>query len=106
MDRTQQIKDAHPWLSHDEIVKVILYHHQGSMLVQNLERDKLQRSMEAFTKLLKSKSMKALEPFVKYVLDVYYNGVDKYGNQIDESSREESFEHRWNKARAILLKSK
>ena len=71
MDRTQQIKDAHPWLSYDEAVKVLLYHHQGSMWVQNLQRDKLERSMEAFTKLVKSKSMKALEPFVKYVLDVY-----------------------------------
>ena len=68
--------------------------------------EKLDQSMEAFTKLLKSKSMKALKPFVEYVLGVYYSGVDKYGNQVDESSREESFEHRWNKARAILLKSK
>ena len=49
---------------------------------------------------------KALEPFVEYVLDVYYNGVDEYGNKIEESSREESFERRWNRARAILLKSK
>ena len=106
MDRIQQIKNAHPWLSHDEAVKVLLYHHQGSMWVQKLERNKLERSMEAFTKLVKSKSKKALEPFVKYVLDVYYNGVDDYGNQIEESSREESFEHRWNKARAILLKRK
>jgi len=106
MDRTQQIKEAHPWLSYDEVVKVLLYHHQGSSWIQNLKSDKLERSMEAFTKLLKSKSRKALEPFVKYVLDVYYNGVDEYRNQIEESSREESFEHRWNKARAILLKSK
>ena len=74
--------------------------------LMNLDRGKLERSMEAFTKLLKSKSKKALEPFVEYVLDVYYNGVDEYGNQIEESSREESFEYRWNKARAILLKSK
>ena len=106
MNRTKQINEAHPWLSYDEIVKVLLYHHQGSMWVQNLERKEHERSMEAFTKLVKSKSRKALEPFVKYVLDVYYNGVDEYGNQIEESSREESFEHRWNKARAILLKSK
>ncbi len=106
MDRTQQIKEAHPWLSYDEVVKVILYHHQGSMWIKNLKSEKLQRSMEAFTKLLKSKSRKALEPFLEYVLGVYYNGVDKYGNQIEESSREETFEHRWNKARAILLKSK
>ena len=106
MDRTQQIKDAHPWLSYEEVVKVILYHLQGSMWIHNLQRDKLERSMEAFTKLLKSKSMNALKPFVECVLKEYYNGVDEYGNQIDESSREESFEHRWNKARAILLKSK
>ena len=106
MERTKQIRDAHPWLSYDEAVKVLLYHHQGSMWIQNLERYDLERSMEAFTKLLKSKSRKALEPFVKYVLDVYYNGVDQYDNQIEESSREESFERRWNKARAILLKSK
>ena len=106
MDRTQQIKEAHPWLSYDEVVKVILCHHQGSMWIQNLERNKLERSMEAFTKLVKSKSKKALKPFVKYVLDVYYNGVDEYGNQIEESSREVSFEGRWNRARAILLKGK
>ena len=106
MDRIQQIKDAHPWLSYDEVVKVLLYHHQGSSWIQNLKSEKLQRSMEAFTKFLKSKSRKTLEPFVQYVLDVYYNGVDEYGNQIEESSREESFKHRWDKARAILLKSK
>ena len=85
MDRTQQIKEAHPWLSYDEVVKVLLYHHQGSMWIQNLERDKLERSMEAFTNLIKSKSMKAVKPFVEYVLDVYYSGVDKYGNQIEVS---------------------
>ena len=106
MDRTQQIKDAHPWLSYDDSVKVLLYHHQGSIWIQSLERDKLQSSMEAFTKLVKSKSRKALKPFVEYVLGVYYNGIDEYGNQIEESSREESFEYRWNKARAIILKSK
>ena len=104
MDRTQQIKDAHPWLSYEEVVKVILYHNQGSMWIHNLQRDKLQRSMEAFEKLLKSKSMKALKPFVEYVLGVYYSGVDQYGNQIEVSK--ESFEKRWHKAREILLTSK
>ena len=106
MDRIQHIKDAHPWLSYDEVVKVLLYHHQGSMWIKNLKRDTLERSMEAFTKLVKSKSKKALKPFVEYVLGVYYNGVDEHGNQIEESSREESFEDRWNKARVILIKSK
>ena len=103
MERTQQIKDAHPWLSYDDIVKVILYHHQGSMWIQNLQRDKHERAMEAFTKLLRSKSKNALKPFVEYVLGFYYSGVDKYGNQIEVSK--ESFEKRWHKARAILLTS-
>ena len=104
MDRTQQIKEAHPWLSYEEVVKVLLYHHQGSIWIKNLQRDKLERSMEAFTKLLKSKSMKALKPFIEYVLGVYYSGVDKYGNQIEVSK--DSFENRWHKAREILLASK
>ena len=70
-----------------------------------MSRDKLKRSMEAFTKLV-TKIKKALEPFVKCLLDVYYNGIDEYGNQIEESSREETFERRRNRAKAILLKSK
>ena len=97
MNSTQQIKEAHPWLSYDEVVKILLYHQQGSLWIKSLKRSKLERSMEAFTKLVKSKSKKALKPFVKYVLDVYYNGVDEYGNQIEESSREEPFERRWNR---------
>ena len=52
------------------------------MWIQNLYREKLQRSMEAFTKLVASMSRKVIEPFVEYVLGVYYNGTDKYGNQI------------------------
>ena len=75
------------------------------MWIQNLERNKLERSIEAFTKLVKSKSRKILEPFVEYVQNVYYNGVDEHGNQIEESSRGESFDRRWNKANAILLKT-
>ncbi len=104
MNRIQEIKEAHPWLSYEEVVKVLLYHHQGSMWIQNLERVKLQRSMEVFAKLLKSKSMKALKPFAEYVLGSYYRGVDKYGNQIEVNK--DSFEKRWHKAREILLTSK
>lgn len=62
MDRTQQIKNTHPWLSYEEVVKVLLYHHQGSMWVQNLERNELERSMEAFTKLVKIRVGKPLDP--------------------------------------------
>ena len=100
MDRTKQIKDAHPWLSYDEVVKVLIYHHQGSMQIQNLKSDKLERSMEEFIKLTKSMSRKAVKPFVEHVLNVYYKGLNKYGNQIEVSK--DSFEKRQNKARAIL----
>ena len=62
MDRTQEIRDAHPWLSYDDAVKVLLYHHQGSMWIQNLERNKLERSMEAFTKLVNLRVGKPLNP--------------------------------------------
>ena len=62
MDRTQQIKDAHAWLSYDEIVKVILYHHQGSMWIKNLKSDRLERSMESFTKLVNLGAGKPLDP--------------------------------------------
>ena len=106
MNRIQQIKKAHPWLDYEDLVKVLIYHHQGSSWIHNLQRDKLQQSMDNFSKLLISKKRKALQPFVEYVLGEYYNGVDKYGNQKKESSREESFERRWNRARAILLNRK
>ena len=62
MNSTQEIKDAHPWLSYKDITKVLLYHHQGSMWAQNLERNELERSMEGFTKLIKSKKGKLLNP--------------------------------------------
>ena len=48
--------------------------------------------------------MKVLKPYVDYLQDVYYSGADKYGNQIEVSK--ESFEKRWNKAKAILERDK
>ena len=44
----------------------------------------------------------AVEPLVEYLLNIYYKGLDKYGNQVEVSK--DSFEKRWNKARAILEK--
>ena len=75
------------------------------MWMQNLKSNELQQSMEDFSKLIRSKSREAVKRFLNYVLKEYYNGVDHYGNHIEESDREESFERRWNKVRAIFLKS-
>ena len=63
MDRTQEIKDAYPWLSYDEVVKVLLYHHQGSIWIQNLERDNPRRSMEKRSQSLLTQSRKTFNPF-------------------------------------------
>ena len=41
MDRTEQIKEAHPWLSYEETVKVLIYHHQGSSWIQNIYIDQI-----------------------------------------------------------------
>jgi len=68
------------------------------------KREKLEQSMQGSSKLVISKARETLGPFVEYVLGMYYNGVDEYGNQIEVSK--ESFEKRWHKARAILLTSK
>ena len=80
MDITQQIKDAHPWLSYNEAVKVLLYHYQGSIWINNLKRNELERSIGSLTKLVKSKSRYAVKPFVEYVLNAYYNGAEEYEN--------------------------
>jgi len=47
---------------------------------------------------------KVLKPFEEHVLNGYYN-KEEYGNQIEKSSREEAFERRWNRARALLFKN-
>ena len=62
MNSTQQIKEAHPWLSYDEVVKILLYHQQGSLWIKSLKRGKLERSMEAFTKLVNLRIEKPLNP--------------------------------------------
>ena len=48
--------------------------------------------MQGSSKLVISKARETLGPFVEYVLGMYYNGVDEYGNQIEVSK--ESFEKR------------
>ncbi len=35
MDRKQEIKDAHPWLSYEEVVKVLIYSDQGLRSIKN-----------------------------------------------------------------------
>ena len=62
MNRTQQIKEAHPWLSFEDIFKALLYHYQGSIWIKNLERDDLERSMEAFSKIVNLRAEKPLNP--------------------------------------------
>ena len=62
MDRIQQIKEAHPWLDYEDLVKVLIYHHQGFSWIHNLQRDKLQQSMDDFSKLVYQREGKPLNP--------------------------------------------
>ena len=38
MNRTQQIKEAHPWLSYDEVVKILLYQAGFTVETEAIER--------------------------------------------------------------------
>ena len=50
--------------------------------------------------------MEALKSLINYVPGVYCDGADKNLSQIEELSRDETFELRWRNARTIKLKSK
>ena len=50
--------------------------------------------------------MEAYKSFVNYVPGVYCDGAGKNLSQIEELSRDETFELRWREARTIKLKSK
>ena len=48
MDRTQQIKKAHPWLSNEEVVKVLIYSDQGLRWIKNTDGLNHQKEMDKF----------------------------------------------------------
>ena len=69
MDRTQQIKDAHPWLSYKKIVKVLIYSDQDLRWIKNTDGLNPQKEMEKFKDNIVSKSRKQIREFLVFVKD-------------------------------------
>ena len=78
MKRTQQIKDAHPWLSYEEVVKVLIYSDQGLRWIKNTSGLNHQQEMDSFIDNIVSKPRKQIREFVAFVKDKYFvpDGVE------------------------------
>ena len=95
MDRTQQIKDAHPWLSYDEVVKVMIYSDQGLRWIKNTDGLNHQKEMDKFIDNIVSKPRRKIKEFVAFVKDKYFAPE---AEEVDN----EDFIRRWNGAYEIL----
>jgi hypothetical protein len=99
MDRTQQIKDAHPWLSYDKVVKVLIYSDQGLRWIKNTDGLNHQKEMDKFIANIVSKPRKQINEFVAFVKDKYFPSEDQ---EVDN----EDFIRRWNGAYDLLTVQK
>ena len=95
MDKTQQIKDAHPWLSYAEIVKVLIYSDQGLRWIKNVDGLNHQKEMDKLIDEVVTKPRKQINEFVAFVKDKYF--VPE-GEEVDN----EDFIRRWNGAYQVL----
>ena len=95
MDRTQQIKNAHPWLSYEDVVKVLIYSDQGLRWIKNTDGLNHQKEMDKFIANIVSKPRKQIKEFVAFVKDKYFAPE---GEEVDY----EDFIRRWNGAYEIL----
>ena len=95
MDRTQQIKKAHPWLSNEEVVKVLIYSDQGLRWIKNTDGLNHQKEMDKFIDNIVSKPRRKIKEFVAFVKDKYF-APD--GEEVDN----EDFIRRWNGAYEVL----
>ena len=95
MDRTQQIKEAHPWLSYDEIVKVLIYSDQGLRRIKNTNELNHQKEMDKFIDNVVSQPRNQINEFVAFVKDKYFAPE---GVEVDN----EDFIRRWNGAYEVL----
>ena len=95
MDRTQQIKEAHPWLSYEEVVKVLIYSDQGLRWIKNTDGLNHQKEMDKLIDEVVSKPRKQINEFVAFVKDKYFAPE---GEEVDN----EDFIRRWNGAYEVL----
>ena len=99
MDRTQQIKDPHPWLSYDEVVKVLIYSDQGLRWIKNTDGLNHQKEMDKFIDNIVSKPRRKIKEFVAFVKDKYFAPE---GEEVDN----EDIIRRWNGAYDVLTVQK
>ena len=95
MDRTQRIKEAHPWLSYEEVVKVLIYSDQGLRWIKNTSGLNHQKEMDKFIDNIVSKPRRKIKEFVAFVKDKYFAPE---GEVVDNKD----FIRRWNGAYEIL----
>ena len=95
MDRTQQIKNAHPWLSYEDVVKVLIYSDQGLRWIKNTDGLNHQKEMDKLIDEVVSKPRKQINEFVAFVKDKYFAPE---GEEVDN----EDFIRRWNGAYEVL----
>ena len=95
MDRTQEINEAHPWLSYEEVVKVLIYSDQGLRWIKNTSGLNHQKEMDKFIDNIVSKPRRKIKEFVAFVKDKYFAPE---GEEVDN----EDFIRRWNGAYEVL----
>tara|TARA_E500000331_G_scaffold106870_1_gene103680 strand:- start:89 stop:379 length:291 start_codon:yes stop_codon:yes gene_type:complete len=95
MTRTELILEKHRWMSDDDVLKILIYNHQGAQWIKGLEYRKLEDSMDEFAEAIQSMPRKKVEAFTTYVRD-------KYFAKRNEDVTKEKFEERWKRASQFL----
>ncbi len=95
MTRTELILEKHRWMSDDDVLKILIYNHQGAQWIKGLEYRKLEDSMDEFAEAIQSMPRKKVEAFTTYVRD-------KYFAKRNEDVTKEQFEERWKRASQFL----
>ena len=90
-----QTKEAHPWLSYEEVVKVLIYSDQGLRWIKNNNGLNHQKEMDKFIDNIVSKPRRKIKEFVAFVKDKYFAPE---GEEVDN----EDFIRRWNGAYEVL----
>ena len=95
MTRTELILEKHRWMSDDDVLKILIYNHQGAQWIKGLEYRKLEDSMDEFAEAIQSMPRKKVEAFTTYVRD-------KYFAKRNEDVTKEQFAERWKRASQFL----
>ena len=95
MHRTEAIHKAHPWMSFEDTLRVVIYQHQGAQWIKGLTDTKLEDSMNEYTRKITRANRKQLEPFVRHL-------KERYMAKLDEDVRQADFKERWHEGQKLL----